>query len=73
MDSMPLLTYQDVDEYIRSLTDHLLLLAETDEEEIARAALERVLNLVAEMPQPKDALERIDKLGQLGIGRRTER
>ena len=62
LDSMPLLTYQDVDEYIRSLTDHLLLLAETDEEEIARAALERVLNLVAEMPQPKDALERIDKL-----------
>lgn len=65
LDRRPVFTYGDLHEYARDLVDHLFSLVETEEAEIAQTALEQLPNLVSELAtqgQPKEALERLNKL-----------
>lgn len=65
LDKRPVFTYRDLYEYARGLVDHLFSLVESEEDEIAQAALAQLPSLVAELAtqgQPKEALERLEKL-----------
>jgi hypothetical protein len=65
LDRRPVFTYRDLYDYARALIDHLFSLVESEEDEIAQAALEQLPTLVSELAtqgQPNDALERLNKL-----------
>jgi len=65
LDKRPVLTYRDLYDYARGLVDHLFSLAETEEDEIAQAALDQLPTLVSELAtqgQPKEAVEHLNKL-----------
>ncbi|MDZ4344284.1 MAG: hypothetical protein U1E51_17830, partial [Candidatus Binatia bacterium] len=64
-DIWPVFTRPDAYDYARDLVDHVLAIAETEENEVADEALKRLPRLIFELGiqgQPKKALERFEKL-----------
>jgi len=65
LDKRPVFTYRDLYEYARGLVDHLFSLVESEEDEIAQAALAQLPPLVSELAtqgQPKEGIDGLNKL-----------
>src|SRR5574341_1210565 len=65
LDKRPVFTLRDAYDYARGLVDHFFRVAETEENEVAEEALRTLPRLVFELGvqgQPKEALERFERL-----------
>ena len=65
LDRRPVFTYGDLHDYARDLVDHLFSLVETEEDEIARVALDHLPTLVSELAtqgRPAEGVAGLNKL-----------